>query len=197
MTRVEGRLSDHGGGRTVTGFSRFVRLVFSDVSFVTRLRQGKVAGVLKFEHFVAPAGPSRVETSSKQLQTLGCGSDVGLQNLYRNKRGRKGMIPAARTHPGGADLGLDPLPAPCSSPVSPLTLTFYMQTTHSALHLKIQNIITLTFTSRFFSRVFTFIPQGGAHLKSPQAWWGTLWAAKPTSSSDYATNVLLRVLKCK
>lgn len=88
------RLSD--SGRTMTGargFFGFVRSVLSGVSFVTRWRQSKIAGVLKFEHLIAPAGPSRVETSSKQLQTLGFGSDVGLQNLYQNKRGRRGMIP--------------------------------------------------------------------------------------------------------
>lgn len=142
--------------------SGFVRWVFSDVSFVTRWRRSKIAGVLKFEHFIAPAGPSRVETSSKQLQTRGFGSDVGLQNLYRDKRGRRGMIAAASTHSGGEML----------DPHWPLVLSVLCGLCVGICsHLKVLHAnYTLYLISKTLCHVFTFIPQGGAHLKRLQAW---------------------------
>lgn len=45
--------------------------------------------MLKFEHFIAPAGPSRLKTSGKQLQALAVRWYVGLQHLYRKKERRK------------------------------------------------------------------------------------------------------------
>lgn len=108
MTRVESRSLVHSGG-TVSGRRGFSHcgfvwavirgLVFRDVCSVICRRHGEIACVLKFEHFVAPAGPSRLKTSGKQLQALGFGSDVGLQHLYRKKdmRMRRGW--STRSHP--------------------------------------------------------------------------------------------------
>lgn len=93
-------------GGTVMGRRRFFRwathwchcgfvcavvcaLVFRDVCSIFCRRQSEIARVLKFEHFVAPAGPSRLKTSGKQLQAVGFCSDEGLQHLYREKEMRR------------------------------------------------------------------------------------------------------------
>lgn len=60
-------------------------------SAIIRLCHSKVAGVLKFEHFVAPAGPSRLKTPGEQLQTPGFSSDVWLQHVWRTRKRRRGM----------------------------------------------------------------------------------------------------------
>ncbi len=77
-------------GRRWAGVTGFVCcLLFRSISFILHRCHSKIAHMLKFKHFVAPAGPSRLKTSSKKLQTLGLISDVGLQHLYRNKEMRK------------------------------------------------------------------------------------------------------------
>lgn len=75
------------GWRESCGFVRAAAcgLVFCNVSLMIRLCQSKIACVLKLEHLIAPAGPSRVKTSGKQLQALGFSCNVGFQHLCRRK----------------------------------------------------------------------------------------------------------------
>lgn len=60
-------------------------------SAIIGLCHSKVASVLKFEHLVAPAGPSGLETPGEQLQTPGVSSDQGPQHVWRSGKRRRGM----------------------------------------------------------------------------------------------------------
>lgn len=84
-------------------------LLFRDVCSVICRRQSEIARVLKFEHFVAPAGPSRLETSGKQLQALGFSSDEGLQHLYRKKDMKKRIMAGFNLFWGKNKAYVDPL----------------------------------------------------------------------------------------
>lgn len=80
----------HRSGTRVRGsrFPRWTRplFVFSFYFFICR-RQIEIANVLKFEHFVAPAGPPWLKISGKQLQALGLSSNIWLQHLCEWERG--------------------------------------------------------------------------------------------------------------
>lgn len=58
------------------------------VFLIACVRHGEIACVLKFKDLVAPAGPSRLEVSGKQLQAFGLSTDVGPQDVCVDQKGK-------------------------------------------------------------------------------------------------------------
>ena len=71
---------------------RFVSAVLCGLPFRALIAcrcQSEVANVLKLQHLIAPAGPSWLKTSGKQLQTPGFSSNIRPQYLCEKEAWRK------------------------------------------------------------------------------------------------------------